>query len=301
MDKLLEMQVFTAVVEAGSFVSGAETLQMSKAAVSRHIAELESRLAIRLLHRTTRRILLTEEGQLFYARSKQLLSYVEEAEAEVNARRGQAVGTLRVNVPISFGLLHLARLWPEFMAFNPNVILDVTLSDRVVDLVEDGFDMAVRIGRLPASSLISRKLGSTRMILCATPAYLERKGVPLRLEDLVRHDVLSYSLLMMGENWEFEGPDGPVTIKVTPRMRSNSGDTCLAAALHGQGIILQPSFLVGNAIKEGRLVEVLPDYRSIELGIYAVFPSRKFVVPKVRLLIDFLAVALADIQAKLPD
>lgn len=289
MDRLQQMRVFTAVVDAGSFVAAADATGMSRPAVSRHVAELEARLGVRLLHRTTRRLSLTDEGEIFHARCRELLAEVEEAEAEITSRAGQASGLLKVNVPVSFGVLHLAPLWPSFMSANPAVTLDVTLSDRIVDLVDEGFDLAVRIARLPSSSLISRRLTSTRMILCASRAYLREHGVPDHPSQLVDHTVLAYSLLAMGENWEFDGPDGHVSVKVSPRMRTNSGDTCRAAALQHAGVVLQPSFLVGEDLRSGALVEVLPGYRSAELGVYAVYPSRKHVSPKVRLLIDFLA------------
>lgn len=288
MDKFLEMQAFVAVAEAGSFVKAAEALDVSKTAVSRYVAELESRLGVRLLHRTTRRLSLTPEGELFQARCRDLLGSVDEAESEITSRSGEASGLLRLNVPFSFGLLHLAPLWVEFMALHPKVTLDVTLADRVVDLVEEGFDMAVRIAHLPNSSLVSRPLTSTRMVLCASPAYLEERGHPAHPSDLARHDVLAYSLLSMGDEWEFTGPEGAVSIKVTPRMRTNSGDTCRVAALRHRGIVLQPTFLVGPELLAGTLVEVMPAYRCIELGVYAVYPSRKFVSPKVRLMIEFL-------------
>jgi DNA-binding transcriptional LysR family regulator len=200
---------------------------------------------------------------------------------------------LKINVPVTFGLMHLAPLWPAFLARHPKLSIDITLSDRVTDLVEEGFDIAVRIGQLTASSLISRKLASTRMVLCASPAYLQRRGAPARPEDLLHHDVISYSLFSSGENWSFAGPDGDVSVKVTPRVRTNSGDTCLAAALQHQGIILQPTFIVGADLVRGTLQEIMPGYHSVELGIHAVYPSRKFVSPKVRLLIDFLVEAFA--------
>lgn len=292
MDKFQEMRVYAAVVDAGSFVRAADDLQMSKAATSRHVADLEARLGVRLLQRTTRKLSLTEEGEVFYTRCKTLLNEIEEIEAEITARAGEASGQLKINVPLSFGLLHLASLWPEFMAKHPKVSLDVTLGDRTIDLVEEGFDLAVRIGKMPSSSLISRKLGSTRMALCASPAYIENHGAPKHPSDLAMHDVISYSLLTMGEDWQFSGPDGDIVVKVHPRMRTNSGDTCRMAALQGQGIVLQPTFLVGADLRSGVLVELLPQYRSVELGIYAVYPTRKYVSPKVRLLIDFLVEAL---------
>jgi len=293
MDKFLEMQAFAAVVDAGSFVRAADALDVSKAAVSRYVSELESRLGVRLLHRTTRRLSLTPEGEIFNARCRELLGSLDEAEAEITSRSGEASGLLRINVPFSFGLLHLAPLWVEFMAQHPKVTLDVTLADRVVDLVEEGFDIAVRIARLANSTLVSRPLTSTRMVLCASPAYVRKRGKPTHPSHLTSHDVLAYSLLSMGDQWEFTGPEGAVSVKVRPRMRTNSGDTCRVAALRHRGIVLQPTFLVGPDLLAGTLVELMPAWRSIDLGIYAVYPSRKFVSPKVRLMIEFLVKAFS--------
>lgn len=294
MDKFLEMRVFSAVVEAGSFTGATRALDMSKAAVSRYVAELEERLGVRLLHRTTRKLSPTTEGEIFFARCRELLDNLDEAEAEITSRSGEASGLLKVNVPVTFGLMYLAPLWPVFLARHPKLDLDITLSDRVVDLVEDGFDLAVRIGQLPSSSLISRKLAATRMVLCASPDYLKRRGEPSAPGELLQHDVISYSLFSSGENWTFTGPEGDVSVKVVPRVRTNSGDTCRAAALQHQGIVLQPTFIVGADLERGSLHEIMSGYRSTELGVYAVYPSRKFVSPKVRLLIDFLVEAFAD-------
>jgi DNA-binding transcriptional LysR family regulator len=294
MDRFQEMKVFAAVVEAGSFTRATEVLGMSKAAVSRYVGELEERLGLRLLHRTTRKLSPTTEGDIFYARCRELLDNLDEAEAEITSRSGEATGLLKVNVPVTFGLMHLAPLWPAFLARHPKLAIDITLSDRVADLVEEGFDAAVRIGQLSASTLISRKLASTRMVLCASPEYLQRRGAPSRPDELLQHDVISYSLFSSGENWTFTGPDGEVSVKVAPRVRTNSGDTCRAAALQHQGIILQPTFIVGADLAQGLLREIMPGYRSAELGIHAVYPSRKFVSPKVRLLIDFLVEAFAE-------
>lgn len=288
MDRFKEMQAFAAVADAGSFVRAAEALQVSKTAVSRLIGDLEARLGVRLLHRTTRRLSLTAEGEVFHARCKALTADVEEAEAEVTARAGEAVGQLRLNVPVSFGLMHLAPLWPAFLQQHPKVTLDVTLADRIIDLVDEGYDLAVRIAQLPASSLVSRKIASTRLVLCASPEYLRRHGEPSHPADIARHTVFTYTLLATGDTWNFEGPDGPVEVKVTPRLRSNNGDTCCAAALQHQGIVLQPSFMVSHHLRAGALVEVLPQYRSLELGVYAVYASRRHVTPKVRVVIDFL-------------
>ena len=291
MDRFQEMRAFTTVVEAGSFVRAAELLEVSKTAVSRLVADLEARLGTRLLHRTTRKLSLTPEGEVFLERCRRLLQDLEEAEAELSAHAGEAVGQLRINVPVTFGLLHLAPLWPAFMAMHPKVALDVTLADRVVDLVDEGYDLAVRIARLQTSSLVSRQLTSTRLVLCASPEYLQRHGAPEHPADIARHAVISYTLLSTGDQWEFDGPQGAVSVKVSPRMRTNSGDTCCAAALQHQGIVLQPTFLVSPHLASGAMVEILPQYRAMELGVYAVYPSRKHLTPKVRVLIDFLVLA----------
>jgi DNA-binding transcriptional LysR family regulator len=288
MDKFLEMQTFAAVVDAGSFVKAADALAMSKAAVSRYVGDLESRLGVRLLHRTTRSLSLTEEGQVFHVRCKELLSEVDEAEAEITSGIADASGLVRVNAPVTFGIRHLAPLWGEFRAMHPKVTLDVTLADRVVDLVDEGYDLAIRIATLPNSTLISKRLSTTRMVLCASPQYLEERGRPRHPAELADHAIIAYSYWSTKDEWHFDGPQGKVSVRTQPCIHTNSGDTCRAAALVHQGVILQPSFLVGEDLLAGRLVELVPEFKSIDLGIYAVYPTRKHVSPKVRVLIDFL-------------
>jgi DNA-binding transcriptional LysR family regulator len=292
MDKFLEMKVFATVVDEGSFVGAAGRLEMSKAAVSRYVSELESRLSVRLLNRTTRRLSMTPEGEVFHTRCKALLELLDDAESELTAQVLEARGTIKINVPVTFGNMHLAPLWGAFMERHPQVELDVVLSDRVVDLVDEGFDLAIRIARLPSSTLISRKLAATRMVLCATPQYLRTYGNPQTPADLAQHKVLAYTYLATKDEWEFAGPLGNATVKTRPVMYSNSGDTCRAVALAHQGVILQPTFLIGDDLRTGTLVELMPQYRGLELGIYAVYPSRKHMLPKARLLIDYLADAL---------
>jgi DNA-binding transcriptional LysR family regulator len=291
MDRFDQMRVFTAVIDAGSFAGAADLLDMSRPAVSRHVAELEARLGVRLIQRTTRRLSPTAEGQVFHARSKELLAGMDEAEAEVSSRTTEATGLLRINVPVTFGILHLAPLWGQFRALHPQVKLDVTLSDRVVDLVDEALDVAVRIARLPDSTLISQPLATTRMVLCAAPAYLRRRGKPKTPADLTAHDLVAYSYWSSKDEWSFEGPQGPVSVKTEPSIRANNGDTCRAAALAGQGVVLQPTFLVGPDLASGKLVELMPAYQAGTLGIYAVYPSRKHVLPKTRRLIEFLVKA----------
>lgn len=294
VDKYQEMRVFAAVVDAGSFVAAADGMAMSKAAVSRHVSDLEQRLGVRLLHRTTRRLSLTQEGDVFLSRCREILASIEASEAELSHRSDSASGLLKLSVPVSFGVQHLAPLWSEFLEAHPKVSLDVQLADRVIDLVDEGIDLAVRIARLPDSSLVSRKLASTRLVLCASPGYLLKHGTPQHPSELVQHEVLGYSLLSAGDQWPFVGPDGPISVKVQPRIWTNNGDTCVAAALQGTGIQLQPTFLVARELASGELVEILPQYRSIKLGIYAVYPTRKFLLPKVRALVEYLSAKLAS-------
>lgn len=288
MDRFLEMRTFTHVVDAGSFIGAANAMETSKAAVSRYVGELEERLGVRLLNRTTRSLSLTEDGEVFYQRCKELLGGVESAEAEITSRSAEAIGLLKVNVPVSFGISHLAQVWPAFKAAHPKITFDVTLTDRVTDIVEEGFDLAVRISRLQNSSLVSRKLATTRIVMCASPEYLARAGTPAHPKDVANHTVIAYSYWSAKNEWEFTGPEGRVAVKTTPCIRTNNGDTCKTAALMHQGIILQPTFVVGEDLAAGRLVEICPDYRSLEMGIYAVYNSRQHQLPKVRVFIDFL-------------
>jgi len=294
MDRFREMQVFTAVVEAGSFVGAADEFGLSPAAVSRQLAALESRLGVRLLNRTTRRLSLTGEGEIFLERARLLLEELSEAEAEVTERSTEVIGRLRINAPVSFGVLYLADLWGEFLELHPRLQLDITLSDRTVDLVEEGYDLAIRIGRLPDSMLVGRQLSTTRMVLCASPAYVERNGAPEHPSELADHAVWSYSYFALGDEWRFSGAEGEVGVRLRPRLHSNNGETCRAGALQHRCIVLQPGFLVNADLRAGRLVELLPGYRAGEMGIHALYPSRRHVAPKVRLVIDYLTSALSD-------
>lgn len=288
MDRLQEMSSFVAVVEAGSFVGAEDATGLSKAALSRHVAALEQRLGVRLLHRTTRRLSLTDEGQRFYARAQELLGAMEEMESELSSHKATVEGVLRINVPLTFGILHLAPLWGRFASLHPKVSLDISLSDRVVDLVDEGYDLAVRITKLPDSGLVTRKLTSTRMVCCASKGYLDKHGVPAHPRDLAGHRIVSYSYWTTRDEWVFQGPEGEVRVRTTPFMHTNNGDTCRVAALDHHGVVLQPDFLVGADLRRGDLVQLLPDYRSIDIGIFAVYASRKHLPLKTRSLIDFL-------------
>ncbi len=288
MDRFLELNTFVSVVQAGSFVRASEASGLTKAATSRYVADLEARLGVRLLNRTTRRLSLTSEGQIFFERAKEILSLLEEAEGEITRRNGQASGVLRINAPVTFGLLHLAPIWGAFRTLYPHLQIELNLSDRVIDLVEEGVDVAIRIAELQNSTLISRRLTTTRMVLCASPDYLLKHTAPSRPSDLQHHDVIAYSYFAGKDEWSFAGPQGLETVKTNPNFRTNSGDTCKALALASQGIILQPSFLVYEELKQKKLIEIMPEYRSIELGVYALYPSKKHIAAKVVVLIDFL-------------
>lgn len=288
-NKFLEMQVFITVVDMGSFVDAADKLNMSKQAVSRYISGLEDRLQSRLIQRTTRKMSLTHEGQHFYLQAKSILDSLDEAEATIHPDQAEPRGVIRINVPVSFGILHLAPLWSKFMEKYPQITLDITLADRVVDILEEGIDLAVRIGLLASSSLISRKLTATKIIPCASPAYLAKYGVLTHPHDLLQHNIIAYSHWMRKEQWLFQDANkDEIAVKVTPQVYSNNGDTCRIMVLNHSGISLQPDFIVGEDLKAGRLVNVLPDYKVDDLNIYAVYPSRVLLPLRTRCLIDFL-------------
>jgi DNA-binding transcriptional LysR family regulator len=298
MDALRQIEAFVAVVRAGSYVKAAERQETSKAVLSRQVLELETRLGTRLLNRTTRRLSLTETGAAYFERCVQILDDLREADAAAGATTATARGRLRINAPLTFGNLHLAPLWGEFLKLHTAVELDITLTDRVVDLVEEGFDLAVRIaptGRLPSSSLVARTIADDRIVLCASPGYLRGAPALTHPADLAAHAVMAYAWWSGGDSWQFAGTDGAAAdVTVRPRLRTNSGDTCRAAALADQGVIYQPAFLVGPDLRAGRLVELLRDWRGPTLDIHAVYPSRTHLSGKVRAMVDFLAQAFVQ-------
>lgn len=295
MDRFAAMEAFVAVVEAGSFVRASERLGLSTTSVSRTVAALEAHLNVRLLHRTTRRISLTDAGRTFYQHATDLLDDLAEAEAAVSAESQAASGVLRVSAPVSFGALHLAPLLARFHREQPNVALDLSLNDRVVDLVEGGHDLAVRISnQLPASTLVARALASAQLVVCAAPAYLERYGAPAAPEELSQHQCLLYSYTEPANLWTFSGPGGAKQVAVSGFLTANNGDVLRVAALAGEGIVIQPSFIVGDDLLSGRLVPLLEDYPLPPLTIYAVYPSRRHLPARVRAFVDFLAAAWGE-------
>lgn len=289
MDRFREIETFVAVVEEGSFVQAADKLSISKSVASRIVAELEERLGGRLLQRTTRKLSLTEAGQAYCERCLQILDELQEADSAVGRFSSKAV---EVNAPLSFGILCLAQCWGTFLERYPQVRLDVTLMDRQADLVSEGYDLAVRITQqLEDSSLIASKLASSKVVMCASPHYLEKHGVPQSPGDLVGHEMISYAYWPSGDTLRLASEDRAEGVKVSPRLRVNNGDTCRAAALDGLGIILQPTFIVGRDLAEGRLVEILPQWHTDEVGVYAVYPVRRHLSGKVRALVDYLSAA----------
>ena len=295
MDRLRALEIFATVVSRGSFVRAAEALGTSPANVTRYVNDLEAYLGTRLLNRSSRKLSLTESGQALYERSRSILDEVAETEALVSASALQPKGRLRINAPLSFGVLHLAPLWPQFLERYPEVELEVALIDRVVDIVEEGYDLAIRISRGGSTSNVARKLATSRNILCAAPAYVARHGQPTVPTDLAEHRCVGYTYLIDGDEWRFFDDAGhPHVVKVNSVFHTNNGDTARAAALAGHGIIWQPTFLIGADLAAGRLVRVMPRYHLPDIDIQAIYPSRRHLSAKVRAMVDFLVAAFHD-------
>ena len=290
MDRFQAMTVFAKVVEQGGFARAAERLAISTSACSRLVADLEAHLDTRLLNRTTRRLSLTESGQGFYERCVQLLADLDEAEHTVAESAAKPRGTVRLTTSINFGIRHVSPAIGEFLARYPEVKFDVSLADRVVDLVEEGYDLAIRIGTSGGETVVARKLGEARMIACASPGYLKKHGMPRTPEDLARHACVTYEYVSVRGVWLFRDKDGrEYAPRVSGPLHSNNGDLLAAAAATGIGIVYEPEFIVGPDLKAGRLKAVLQDYAFNTLPIYAVYPSRRYLPAKVRVFIDFLA------------
>ncbi len=289
MDRLSLMETFVRVAELGSFSRAADRLGLSRSVVSKYLSALEDHLGARLVNRTTRRLSLTEVGEAYLDRCQRILADLEEAEQAVGSLHGEPRGTLRINAPMSFGFLHLAPALPRFLEAHPGLSVDVTLNDRFVDLLEEGFDLGVRIGSLSDSSLIARKIAPLHLVLCASPEYLARRGMPATLDDLAEHDHLSYSLSRGGDVWTLEGANGEtVAVPVRPHVRINNGDALMAAALGGAGILYSPTFICHEALRAGRLVRVLPDWGRQAGAIHVVYPHSRHLSAKVRVFADFL-------------
>ena len=290
MASLTDIAVFVQVVASGSFTAAAERLDLSKSVVSKYVTRLEGHLGARLLNRTTRRLSLTEVGRVFYERSRRGLEDIEDATQAVSLLQGEPRGTLRVNVPMSFGILHVAPAVPEFQRMYPDLIVDMNLDDRKVDVIEEGFDVSVRISDLPDSSLVAKKIAPCKHAIVATPAYLAKHGTPRLPDDLRDHKIISYRYQESALEWHFKTPDQkPLSVTVSGSVTMNNSLAIREAVLENVGITRTPTFVVGKDIQEGRLVPLLTKYECLQVQIYVVYPHRKYLSPKVRAFIDFLA------------
>ncbi|MEO8385867.1 MAG: LysR family transcriptional regulator [Betaproteobacteria bacterium] len=290
LDRLAAMTVFVKVVEQGSFARAAERLNMSTSAVSRQIADLEAHLTTRLLNRTTRRISLTESGQAYFERALHLLADLEETEAVVSSSTINPRGTIRLTCSTSFGVPHLAPAIGEFQARYPDVRFDISASNRFVDLVEEGLDLAIRIGDLGNPNLIARRIGGMRLVACASPDYLKRNGTPKHPDDLTSHNCFTYEFAPVKNLWTFQDRQkNEIKVRIDGSVHANNGEMLAAIAVAGVGIALEPDFIVNPLLASGALVEILKTFRPAPYNIYAVYPSRRHLSAKVRTFVDFLA------------
>ena len=295
MENLSDIAVFVQVVDSGSFTAAADRLAMSKSVISKYVSRLEDQLGARLLNRTTRRLSLTEAGRILYDRSQRGLEEIEAAEMEVSQLQQTPRGRLRFNTPMSFGILHIAPALTEFQRQYPQVSIDMNLEDRQIDLVEEGYDLAIRIADLPDSSLVARRLGPCKHALCASPGYLEKHGIPRTPEELQQHHTLTFGYHDTPREWRLLTPDGRYqSVPMNSTMHMNNSLALREAVLNDAGIVLIPTFIVGADIQAGRLQNVLPSYRLLEPSIYAVYPQRKYLSPKVRAFIEFIAQKISD-------
>ncbi len=285
LDRLGDLDVFARVVAMKGMSAAGRELGLSPAVVSKRIRRLEERLGVRLLQRTTRQVALTEAGQGFYERVVAILASVEEAEGWAAQGSATVRGTLRVSAPTSFGRMHVAPHLKAFFDRHPGLGVELVLSDAFVDIVGEGFDVALRIADLSDTSLVARRLAANHRVLCAAPANLERAGTPRTVAELTAHVLIAHN----ATEWRLEGPDGPETVRVQGPLRTNSSEVVREAVLAGIGIALRSTWDVGPDIRAGRLVRVLPRYAgSTRVAVHAVFPSRRHLEPKVRAFIDFL-------------
>ena len=289
MDRLTSLTVFTRVVDSGGFSAAARRLKMSTTMVSNHVQSLEDHLGARLLNRTTRKVSLTEVGRGYYDRCVQILGELEEADTAAGAALTSPRGTLRL-----YSSTHLVRfiapVLAEFLSQYPDVSIDLVIGERMVDLIEEGFDLAVRTLPPPNSTLITRSLARWRHVLCCSPDYLAKHKAPRTLADLKDHNCLRYTYYTYGDDWHFIGPDGKeASVRVSGNVIASSGDTLRVIALAGHGVMLLPGFLLGDDLEAGRLVPILPDYRPVQFAINAVYPHRRHLSAKVRGFLDLLA------------
>jgi len=295
MNKFSDLEAFTAVVETGTFSAAGERLGIAKSVVSRRISQLEQRLGSQLLHRTTRRLSLSDAGKNFYQRAVQILADLDEAEQSVTEETTELRGLLKLAAPLSFGLTHLSNCIFDFLSEHPAIELNMDLNDRNVNLVEEGFDMAVRIGELEDSTLVARRLGTIRQVTCASPSYLQQHGEPEHPDDLKQHIGLQYNNISYKRQWTYEKVKGKEIIAQPQiRIRANNGEALAAASAAGMGITKGPTFILGSLIKAGKLRTILDEYQSPPIGIYAVYPPGRLIPRRIQVFSDCLAGRFGD-------
>ena len=295
MNELTQIKSFVALVESRSISKAAERMDIAVSAVSRRLKELESGLGVQLVQRTTRKMHITEAGEKFYRRCGRLLDDLEEAKHEASNTATALSGTLRIATPLSFGVAHLSPAVAAFMHLHPQIKIELDMSDRRIDLVEEGLDLAIRIGTLEDSSLMARKLASVRHVVCASPDFLNRHGIPSTPQDLSALPALCYGNLSQPDTWHYHDKDSkPGQVKVPMRMRANNGDALVEAAIAGLGVLCEPSFIVHGSVERGVLKPLLTDYQWNPMGIFAVYPQTKHMPTRVRAFIDFLVSSFGD-------
>jgi len=289
MDRFENMETFIRVVEVGSISGAAERMGVTKSSVSRRLKELEGHLGVELFHRTTRKMNLTDTGRSFYQQSVRILEDVLETELATSKAHGELQGSLKIALPLSFGLMHMGPAINDFLEEHPQIEFDLDFNDREVDLIQEGFDLAIRIASLPDSSLIARRLAPIQHVICATPDYLNKHGTPQSLEDLQQHQCLAYSLMHDYKTWRFTDENNQeykVTFK--PHIKASVGEFLRDAAVNGQGIVTLPTFIVYREIENGTLLQLLHEYRPWQVDAYAIYPQTRHLSQRVRAFVDFL-------------
>lgn len=294
MDTLDGMRTIIAVVETGSFTAASERLGISKALASKYVGEVEKALGVRLFNRSTRRLALTEPGRRYYERALPLLEELTELEDEVTGEQSSPKGLLRISVPVTFGEMSLSPLIPAFLEKYPDIRIDLQLSDRMIDMLAEGIDVVIRIGGVDDSSLVARQIKTLPLILCASPAYIKQRGLPAGAQDISQHNCIIDSNFRIGRQWPIVSPEGVTdSIEVRSRVAANSPRAVKEIAIAGGGIAMVPRFIVEDALAEGSLQEVLPGYHTLEFGLFAIYPHRRYLSKKVRCFIDFLIAEFA--------
>lgn len=289
MNRFENMDTFIRVVEAGSISAAADRLGVAKSAVSRRLKELEKHLGVELFHRTTRQMNLTDTGRAFYHQAVRILDDVLEAEIATSQAHGTLKGSLKMALPSSFGLMHMGPVINDFLKEHPQIEFDLDFNDREVDLIQEGFDLAIRIANLPDSSLIARRFAPVKTVICASPDYLKQMGTPRTPDDLIEHQCLVYSLLRDFEYWHLTDARGnEIKTRIHPYLKASTGEFLRDAAVEGRGIILVPTFIAYKEIESGALVPLLNEYSAFQINAYAIYPQTRHLSQRVRTFVDFL-------------